>query len=111
MDNPHDEIDREFQQHNGPDSSVESDCSSGQWISVLDRMPSLGDAVLVFGRKTYGSATILILEDRFAESWLSAYWCQRGGGAVAHPYDADGRVSAKDISHWMPLPEPPCLDR
>ena len=65
------------------------------WISVKDRLPVNDDEVLVIG-----------------EGWDGMYWWR------IYFVDADGQwytiegdtvndLSAKRITHWMPLPEPP----
>ena len=78
------------------------------WISVLERMPKQDVLVLVFSKKTYGSVVVMKPNyERLSDSWLSCYWCDSHGGAMAHIFDESGKPTDKDISYWMPLPGPP----
>lgn len=63
------------------------------WISVKDRLPEVGVSVLALDR--YGN-----IHNRYM------YRCGDGGAE----WTAEHLVSRKDITHWMPLPEPPKED-
>ena len=59
-----------------------------EWISVKDRLPDEGEAVLVF----------------------SSYWCSNSFVAtlIRGEWKASSILSRPDlVTHWMPLPEPP----
>ncbi len=58
-----------------------------EWISVKDRLPE-EDIVLTYDGFTIRSAEILY-EDENEIVWL------------------DGGVCFSNVTHWMPLPEPP----
>ena len=74
----------------------------GMWISVKDRLPEtaeiyneksseefrLSNPVLTFGKK--GFAVAMVVRDANQESFI----------------DLDG-YHISDVTHWMPLPEPP----
>lgn len=75
------------------------------WISVKDRLPELGEQVLLIA---YGwsDTTIYLgrLEHMSSEtSWLTGItskeseWCIQGWSYLKEPL----------VTHWMPLPEPP----
>jgi uncharacterized protein DUF551 len=77
-----------------------------EWISVEDRLPEKHKPVLCFvtssGRKKPppeymkdGPIFVGTRGDYYSDSWSSVY----GDGYI--PFDDD------EISHWMPLPEPP----
>ena len=59
-------------------------------ISVKDRMPEIGECVLTLDKWGH-------IRDRELFMFKSGFICFR----------PDGLVPVKDITHWMPLPEPP----
>lgn len=61
-----------------------------QWISVKDRLPDRGAKVLT--RDKWGH-----IRDR-------ALYIFEDGTKIFRP---DGLIPEKDVTHWMPLPEPP----
>ena len=66
------------------------------WISVKDRLPLCGGRYLVF-RPYYhydGSGDVAVC---YFDVWTDT-WC-----------DDDEMLSEGDVSHWMPLPEPPMI--
>ena len=63
----------------------------GGWISVEDKLPDKSNRYLVYFGKGIGTTT------------KTAYWLrtkQKWMGSEAHS-------TITDITHWMPLPEPP----
>jgi hypothetical protein len=56
-----------------------------EWISVKDRLPEIGETVIVHGGIAY----------RIEDEWIS----QTGF--------ANGRPIMWPVTHWMPMPEPP----
>ena len=66
----------------------------GEWISVKDRLPETGERVLTFDKWGH-------IRDRELFMFKSGFICFR----------PDGLVPVKDITHWMPLPEPPKEDK
>lgn len=79
------------------DKGYKNRCMYGEWISVKDRLPPhQGEKVLV--SNGHGYVTILALwkkEDGNKWTWLDEQ------GHFKH---------TNDITHWMPLPEPPKED-
>lgn len=65
-----------------------------KWISVKERLPKDDDNVLVFLAPT----DILIGSYFFRPMMRSFTW-------TMHDSDLDEYI--EDITHWMPLPEPP----
>lgn len=61
-----------------------------EWISVKERLPEIGVSVLALDR--FGN-----IHNRYM------YRCGDGGAA----WTAEHLVSREDVTHWMPLPEPP----
>lgn len=69
------------------------------WISVKDRMPDDGEGVLALVSGKYGNAT-------FESAYELAEYSKKEGWILCYfPEFAD-----PDVSHWMPLPEPPKED-
>lgn len=69
-----------------------------QWISVEERLPEPGERVLATNGNIVGEAYItnaLPLEKISAARWKRHY-----GASWMAAFDAD-------VTHWMPLPEPP----
>lgn len=65
---------------------------TGEWISVEERLPEIGDEVDVFESDT---------EQRVADVWLSInnQWTKVVNGSIMLP--------VPNVTHWMPLPDPP----
>ena len=61
------------------------DYQSSKWISVEERLPKCGERVLI----TDGAAVF--------EAYLS----------ISHKWVRSGLLWQENVTHWMPLPEPP----
>ena len=61
-----------------------------EWISVKDRLPVVGERVLTLDKWGH-------IHDRALYQYMS-------GGVVFSP---DGMKPGNDVTHWMPMPEPP----
>ena len=61
-----------------------------EWISVKDSLPEIGVRVLTLDKWRH-------IHDRELYQY-------RSGGLVFRP---DGLEPGNDVTHWMPLPEPP----
>lgn len=59
-----------------------------EWISVNDRLPEIGEEVLI----------------AFSDSGLMVGELLPDGQGFANPYE---RVNYKIVTHWMPLPQKP----
>lgn len=64
------------------------------WISVKDRLPDFGTKVLTYSK--FGH-----ISDRILNKHVNA------NGAELLFFSPDGMQPGRDITHWMPLPEPP----
>ncbi len=72
--------------------ALDCDCANGNrtaWISVKDRLPETDQMVLFFDKENicYGEYEFYNPGDRW--------------------YDVDRSRWRIDVSHWMPLPDPP----
>ena len=64
----------------------------GGWISVEDRLPEIGEAVLVICR--FGKMIVSELDGYWGKERL--FW--------TYPNWVEEQI---EVTHWMPLPEPP----
>ena len=70
------------------------------WISVDDRLPDIGDRVLV---NLSGDLIVLELREEiptYEEAFLPFYYWHE-------PYDEMLDIEYDEVVHWMPLPPPP----
>lgn len=67
-----------------------------KWISVKDRLPEPHCVVLAYGEGEVGVASFQKLQ----KDWL-------GGGAIWLDVSQTWWDPNPEITHWMPLPEPP----
>jgi hypothetical protein len=72
-----------------------------EWISVKDRLPEDGE-------------TVIVSDNVFGKDFSSVAWCAIGGINFMDNdegvYWADvgtNEVFGADVTHWMPLPDPP----
>lgn len=67
------------------------------WISVKDKMPDFDKDILIYGREIIVTAQLVKGSNR-------DFW-SLSSGVLAN----DGELTMNDceITHWMPLPEPP----
>ena len=61
-----------------------------EWISCMKRLPDIGEPVLTYNRWGH-------INDRTLKQYLN--------GKVY--FSPDGTEPVRDVTHWMPLPEPP----
>ena len=81
----------------------------GGWTSVKDRLPEIGERVLVFGVGKY---------EHFVGSTMTAITCMSDANLIdcrlkTQPYWLEPwqyYLTDYEITHWMPLPEPPKED-
>ena len=80
-----------------------------RWISVNDRLPKINERVLVFGVGKY---------EHFVGSTMTAITCMSDANPIdcrlkTQPYWLEPwqyYLTDYEITHWMPLPEPPKED-
>ena len=69
-----------------------------RWIPVTERLPPIGEDVIVFADRT----TIRIWSlERYHPTIADVFWEREDG----YHEDTDA------VTHWMPLPEPPKADK
>ena len=77
------------------------------WIPVTERLPDKDGSYLVFQKHSYGTniTTVRFAKDArkvneydFVDNWKNAWY----------KYDGEwGYFTLSDVTHWMPLPQPP----
>ena len=78
-----------------------------QWISVKERLPEKDGKYLVC-RRLYGGWWRETLEFAKDARKVDKYDFYRGWKNVWYWYDSEwGHLTIDDVTHWMPLPEPP----
>lgn len=76
----------------------------GGWISVQDRLPEKDGEYLVFIRSPYAGYSKIA---GFSTDKTATHTFLDAGYGWSN-YDSDyGYYECKDVTHWMPLPEPP----
>lgn len=74
-----------------------------EWISVEDRLPFEPDKCV-----TFEAVTVLACNDC---GTVNTAEFARGGGHIGKPWACwsdYSQIKPSRITHWMPLPEPPC---
>jgi hypothetical protein len=79
------------------ESLISNGVTVQEWISVKDRLPNPDEAVLVL-------AEYLYIKTNYYEVW-SLFKCQ-SGEIIWVDKSGEGH-NLTEVTHWMPLPEPP----
>lgn len=78
------------------DEPVVKDINVPSWIPVTERLPDNTEKVLALSKSSFGSNYL---------SWLIRYNPEKG---AFYDYDSEwGDIKIHNVTHWMPLPEPP----
>jgi hypothetical protein len=80
-----------------PDGSNSSNNSNG-WISVKERLPEEGVAVLVYGQVLNDPPDVIGVRRRYNGDQDWKYTWESEDGFI---------LREDDVTHWMPLPKPP----
>lgn len=67
--------------------NLEAELADRRWVSVADRLPNVGEPVVVYG---VGKTVEIMIMDERGRWWFSEGW-----------FDKD------EVFYWMPLPERP----
>ena len=75
-----------------------------KWISVDDRLPEENQEIVMFGR-SYSMENYVSTGEFGGVHSNGPCWLE-------YPGDADGCLDImSDVTHWMPLPEPPIEEK
>ena len=80
---------------------------TSKWIPVTERLPEENGDYLVFKDNRYGCRVEIL---GFAKDGrkVDKYDFYRGWKNVWYYYDSEwGHITTGNVTHWMPLPEPP----
>lgn len=76
------------------------------WIRVVDKMPPIGESVLIYRRFAIRHG-VDVTNNQFIEQQID--WITNGiWDGKQWTYDG---YPTYDVTHWMPLPEPPKEER
>jgi hypothetical protein len=100
-------------------SAVREARNEAQWISVAERLPAVGELVLVYSPPTKydhpGDVRIgfdcIDPNDDDASSWLNHNEHYEHFCCVAKPEGSIGPSAEAPYTHWMPLPEAPAASK
>lgn len=73
----------------------------GQWISVKDALPPIGEEVTVFCPRSERHRVTALVRLIPYEGALEFFWDNAYGGGFTHVQDS--------VTHWMPMPKEPAL--
>lgn len=62
------------------------------WIPVTERLPNAHDSCIVYRKGTFGHFSMLYYTPALGFHFYDSEW---------------GDVTVDNVTHWMPLPEPP----
>lgn len=80
---------------------------ASNWIPVTERLPEEDGTYLVFEKHRYGTQTRTIHFAKDARK-VDKYDFHRSWKKVWYEYDSEwGHYTIDDVTHWMPLPQPP----
>lgn len=73
----------------------------GNGLKVADRLPEVNQRCLVF-----------VWDQHILFAMYKGRWPESGPGKGSHAWLADDldNYASEDVTHWMPLPEPPTKD-
>ena len=84
-----------------------TDTNVGKWIPVTDRLPNADGRYLV-RKNLYGTPWYDVIYFAKDGRKFDEYDFRREWKNVWYRYDSEcGNVTTNDVTHWMPLPEPP----
>ena len=74
-----------------------------EWISVKDRLPALDETVLLFDyQEMWGDYNTDV-----RVGYLSEFTTRKNSDGIVNYPEWGGTEFAFNITHWMPIPEPP----
>ena len=77
-----------------------------EWISVEDRLPEDSGYYLVVYRDKY-NGSISIAFDMYVKCNVGEWWESEFACDITKQFLWATRLQEQEVTHWMPLPEPP----
>ena len=77
-----------------------------EWISVKDRLPEDSGCYLVVYRDKY-NGSISIAFDMYVKCNVGEWWESEFACDITKQFLWATRLQEQEVTHWMPLPEPP----
>ena len=77
-----------------------------EWISVEDKLPEESGCYLVVYRDKY-NGSISIAFDMYVKCNLGEWWESEFACDITKQFLRATRLQEQEVTHWMPLPEPP----
>ena len=77
-----------------------------EWISVKDRLPEDSGCYLVVYRDKY-NGSISIAFDMYVKCNIGEWWESEFACDITKQFLWATRLQEQEVTHWMPLPQPP----
>lgn len=77
-----------------------------EWISVEDRLPEDSGYYLVVYRDKY-NGSISIAFDMYVKCNVGEWWESEFACDITKQFLWAAKLQEQEVTHWMPLPEPP----
>ena len=77
-----------------------------EWIPVKDRLPEDSGCYLVVYRDKY-NGSISIAFDMYVKCNIGEWWESEFACDIAKQFLWATRLQEQEVTHWMPLPQPP----
>ena len=77
-----------------------------EWISVKDRLPEDSGCYLVVYRDKY-NGIVSIAFDMYVKCNIGEWWESEFACDITKQFLWATRLQEQEVTHWMPLPEPP----
>ena len=88
-------------------ASSSKQLASSEWIPVTERLPNKDGKYLTYYHNHFGDITRVLWFAKDARK-VNKYDFHRSWKKVWYEYDSEyGYFTIDDVTHWMPLPEPP----
>lgn len=95
---------RELQFYKDVVEMLDKGCRKQEWVSVDDRLPEIAGKYLISRKTVYGNLINIVWYDTNYNGGND----DMKGKSVWYMFDSDwGDYEIPDVTHWMPLPQPP----
>ena len=88
------------------DALIANGVTVQEWISVKDRLPEDSGCYLVVYRDKY-NGSISIAFDMYVKCNVGEWWESEFACDITKQFLWATRLQEQEVTHWMPLPQPP----